>query len=185
MILQLSNRASRRWVYIHVREHVNNNGPGVVMVPICLGTFISVPLQQLWFVTQNIAGPTTIVYLLSWSNLYSCNTLSHKRRWRELTHEEFPITSCPTFGEKWLSFPKYQTWTKFFIRLFMFFKTTKSVYLFLDSIDPRLSIKVSLASCFLPVWIPWSGFFSASESYANVLSKNQLTFLRCVSCVYH
>lgn len=69
-------------------------------------------------------------HCLSTSNLYSPPTHKfHKpRRW-ELTHEESQATSCPTFWEKWLSFPSSKLGLNI-LYVCSFSTTSKSVYIF-------------------------------------------------------
>lgn len=125
---------------------------------------------NIWFVTQNIVGPSTIVVRRTTSNpYYSRNTRSHKPgRW-ELTHEE---SQAPHVQ----SFPSSKH--RLNILFVMFIKTSttiKSVYLFLDSISPRPSNKVSLLLNFYTRWL--IGFQVVRPCFAQK-SDN---FLKCMS----
>lgn len=73
---------------------------------------------NIWFVTQNIVGPTTIVYL-STSNLYSCRFVQHaisQAASMGAYLRRIPSTSCPTFRREMALLPEFQTQTKYFIR---------------------------------------------------------------------
>lgn len=121
------------------------------MVPICLGTFI---LQHLICYSKCRRADNRC---LSTSNLYSCRFAQHAisqaastEAYPVLTHKESQKHLVSNFWREIAPLPEFQTQTKYFIRCHSCSSTiSKSAYLFLDLISPRLSNKVSLASRFV------------------------------------
>ena len=124
-----------------------------VMVPICLGTFI---LQHLICYSKCRRADNRC---LSTSNLYSCRFAQHAISQAAsmgaypplLTHEESQKKHLVSnFWREIAPLPEFQTQIKYCIRCHSCSSSiSKSAYLFLDLISPRLSNKVSLASCFV------------------------------------
>jgi hypothetical protein len=81
----------------------------------------------------------------------------------------------------WLSFPSSKLWRNF-IRLFIFFddKQNQSIFFRIQFLHACLIRLCLLLAFYLPAWIRWLGFYSASQSYAHVLPINRL-FFWCMS----